>query len=129
MFEVVANKLSAEAQAWDKVERAIQVMVLTDDRWACRAILALYDLQTPYEQDGNVAVEKNGKGFSKTDADFFGNVAKRLLEKKNISSSQLIHARQRILKYRNQLAHLIVAKQGPQYAKELVERVITLGLL
>lgn len=129
MFEVVTNKLSAEAQAWDKVERAIQTMVLIDDDWACRAVLALFDLQTPYEQDANETNDKNQAGFSKADADFFGNIAKRLLDKKNISSSQLIHVRQRIMKYRNQLAHLVIGKRGPEYATALVEKVITLGIL
>lgn len=129
MFDVVTNKLSAEAQAWDKVERAIQTMVLIDDDWACRAVLALYDLQTPYEQDTNETNDRNQAGFSKADADFFCNIAKRLLEKKNISSSQLIHVRQRIMKYRNQLAHIVIGKKGPEYATALVEKVITLGIL
>ena len=129
MYEVVTTKNSEEAQAWDAVERSLQVMILSDDRWACGAILALFELQTPDEQKVNETAENNGVGFSKTDADFFSNIAKRLIEKKNITSSQLMTARQRLLKYRNQLAHLVIAKKGPAYAKALAEKVVTLGIL
>jgi len=128
MFQVISDKKGLTKQKWTQLERAIQIMVLANDEWACRAALALFELQTPEEQAEEKTVDLNYKGLSSTDAEFFSGIAKRLLDKKNISYSQLESVRQRTLKYRGQLAKLVVKIRGQEYARRLVKTLVGGGM-
>lgn len=87
--------------AWDAT--LIREMLLFDDHWLERGILAIYKQQTTTEQQVNETIELNGVGFNGCDAEFMSSLAKWLLSGRHLSARQRDVARKRMVKYSGQL--------------------------
>jgi len=82
------------------------------DKWAVKAIIAIYNLQTESEKRSRSANRLNGVGFSKADADFLSSLAQSALTSINeygspvaraLTDSQLKHGRESVKSYSRQL--------------------------
>ena len=84
----------------------------TNDMWVIKGLLALYTRQTQVEQRTEKTHDKNWRGFSATDAPRLTSYAKFYQNRGFLSSKQLYVARQRIMKYAQQLANIANEKAG-----------------
>lgn len=82
---------------------AIRSKVSTDQRWAERAILALYRRQTQSEQAARITNELNHIGFNGIDAEILSSFAEQLLRGRTLSHKQLAIAYRKLPKYAKQL--------------------------
>ena len=87
----------------------IRQMVTTNDQWATRAIIALYQCQTDDEQMAEVTKHTNGVGFSGVDAGFLSSLAKQA-QARPLSEKQLAAAKKLLGKYAGQLLKIAEAK-------------------
>jgi len=105
----------SEARVWTADE--IREMIRTDDRWACRALLAIYDKQTIEEQQSDETLRHNGEGFTGADAPFLTRLAKFYRERGFLTTKQMQCLRfsrsgkDRLGKYSKQLARIAKAKE------------------
>ena len=87
----------------DDIKRLLQ----ENDKAVERAIIRLYDFQTPTEQEIRETREKNNVGFNGVDAELLTGFAKFMLERKrHLTPKQMTYARKKILKYAGQLAKI-----------------------
>lgn len=89
----------------------IRKMVSEDNRWAARAILALYKFQTEDEQSAGETVHENEMGFNGIDAPILSSFAQQLLNGHYLSPKQLTIAKKRLGKYAGQLLSIALAKK------------------
>lgn len=87
----------------------IKLKLLTNDKWLYRGILAIYELQTPTEQDAQDTIENNGVGFNGVDARQLSGFAEDLKKYGDLFDWKKTLARKKMLKYAGQLAK--IAKQ------------------
>lgn len=83
-------------------------MIATDDAWCCRALVRIYERQTPEEQLIYHVKELNGCGFNKMDANVMTAFAKRILENKTLSQRQMDLLHKRLPKYSEQLYNIAI---------------------
>ena len=83
----------------------------TNDAWALRALVRLYDFQTREEQRTERAVQRNYSGFNKPDSRILSSFAKQYLRKGWLSEKQLWVLKQRIPKYWKQIVEISNWKQ------------------
>ena len=87
-------------------------MILKDDKWLSRAILAIYARQTPVEQDSAETLIYNKQGFSGVHAEFGTSLAKWLLEGRALTPKQAQAARRIMVHYTGQLVQVAEEKQN-----------------
>jgi hypothetical protein len=87
---------------WAKIQQ--------DDKWAQRAILALYDHQTEDERMVGETHHNNRVGFNAFDAEFMTSLAIQLERYGSLSPKQLAAARKVLKKYCGQLVRIANAR-------------------
>lgn len=80
----------------------------TDDKWAVRGLVAVYNRQTSYEQRAGTVQEDNGVGFTGADAEFLTSLARQTCDR-GLSEKQMACLKRRMPKYAGQL--LKIAKK------------------
>lgn len=88
----------------------IKTKVASDPKWATRAILALFELQTAQEQDYQQTVERNGQGFNGIDAEILSSFANQVKRGRTLSQKQLAIAYKKLPKYSKQLFTLATSR-------------------
>jgi hypothetical protein len=96
--------MTVAEKKWTKDQ--IKYMLLNNNKWLCRGILALYDLQTALEKNRQHTNEINGVGFNQPDAPFLSEVARLLIAGKTLTQGQLNYARKKMIKYSGQLCRI-----------------------
>lgn len=106
------SNLTAELE--DMWRTRITYKVKIDDRWARRALMALYRNQTDDERSAERTVYRNGVGFNGVDAGILTSLAKQLEERGTLSSKQMAILHKALPKYSGQLARIAtsVATRG-----------------
>lgn len=100
-----------ETKVWDK--ESIQDLLRRSDVAVKRAILALYALQTEDEKINKDAKVRNGVGFTKHDAPFLSDIARKLpLYNMSMTPRQMARARPMVMKYWRQLAAIANEKEA-----------------
>jgi len=75
----------------------------TNDRWAIRGLIVIYQHQTTEEKSSHQTVENNGVGFNGFDADFASSLAEQYKQKGYLSPNQLTRLHRIMPKYAGQL--------------------------
>lgn len=86
---------------WNK--QLIQQLIVQNDRAVVRALLVLYDAQTPAEQADSKTVEHNGAGFTGADAEVLTSLVSFYTRAGFLTPKQVALARSRVPKYWRQL--------------------------
>ena len=86
-------------------------LIKNNNQAVLRAIIVLYDRQTPEEKAKGEAIEDNFIGFSGYDSKYLGDLAKQLLKEKRIKRDDFWRARYRLRKYAGQLAEIANEKE------------------
>ena len=89
----------------------IREMVGTDQRWAVRALVRIYNNQTEDEQAAEMTNHHNGIGFTGADAEILSSFAKQVLKGRQLSAKQMA----------------ILFRKMPRYARQLMEAADTKG--
>ena len=89
------------------------------DRAVEKAVLAIYQRQTAFEQSQYAAIQCNGVGFNAADAAVLTAYAKYLSTFGHLNPAHLADARTRIKKYSGQLLQIALAKQAAHDLAEL----------
>lgn len=95
-------------------KESIRELLLSNDRAVERAIVALYKRQTASEQYTKSTHKDNGVGFSAADARVLSSYAQEILGGYRLQAVNLYDARQRVLKYTQQLFSIAMEKQLQQ---------------
>ena len=82
----------------------IRERVGTDQRWAIKGLLRIFEYQTANEQATESTNEENGVGFTGVDAEILSSFAKQINKGRNMSPKQMA----------------IIYKKMPKYAKQLM---------
>lgn len=81
----------------------IKNMVSTNQDWAIRALLRIFNNQTEDEQCIGHTKENNGIGFSGADSDILTSFAKQVLSGRQLSQKQMSIVYKRMPRYSRQL--------------------------
>ncbi len=95
-----------EIKSAKSMKSAVEMMrsnLLENDRWAVRALSAIYRNQTADEQANDETSEDNGIGFSGFDAPILSSFAKQVEDNRTLSSRQMEVLKKKIGKYSKQL--------------------------
>lgn len=90
-------------------KESLRDKITTDDKWATRALLALYARQTADEQQGAHTNTHNAMGFNKFDAEFMTSLVAFYKQTGFLTPGQLAALKKKLGKYAGQL--LKVAQQ------------------
>jgi hypothetical protein len=93
--KVKAEKQWTREFIWNRIQ--------TSDKWMVHGLLAIYDLQTPEEQNKYVTIEDNHVGFTGVDAPFMTGMAKWWNDKHFFTDKQKVAIRKTLEKYCGQL--------------------------
>lgn len=116
--QITATALTSLAKAAEMIRENIQAGPW---QWPVRAMLAIYDRQTPTEQATQSTSVDNGIGFNGLDAEILSSFAKQVQRWDStpadlrrfpvpLSDKQLTIARKKMAKYAGQLARIARAK-------------------
>ena len=86
----------------DKIQ-FIKNKITTNDAWAVRALMRIYDNQTSEEQNESQTKNDNGIGFCAIDANFLSGVAQFYKKNGFLSAKQKAVLKKKIGKYASQL--------------------------
>ena len=92
----------------EKIKSALKA----NDRQLCRAIIAIYDLQTQDEKRWSDTCESNGVGFNSADAEILSSFALFYTKTGFLTSAQIKLARKKMSKYAGQLSELVYKKRA-----------------
>jgi len=81
----------------------IKTLIMTNQRWVERAILAIFRKQTEREQSTEDTIDRNGVGFTAYDARKLSYYAKWILSGRHLSGKFLQDAFKKTGKYAGQL--------------------------
>lgn len=96
----------------------MRAKVTSDDRWAVRGLLTIYDKQTEAEKAVGTTKEDNGVGFSGVDAEFLTSLAEQYQGRNYLSPKQMAAVKKNIARYAGQLVRFSdPAKLLPQVEK------------
>lgn len=90
-------------------EAYLKDLLKTNDKALLRAIVLVYDNQTPEEKDKGESIEDNCIGFSKIDAKEMGDIARKIKANKALTKGELAKSRNKMQKYWKQL--MIISKK------------------
>ena len=102
-FRPTKKQLADAAERGIPTPAEIKAKISSDDRWATRALLSIYENQTSEEQSSQSTIEDNGIGFNGTDAEFLSSIAQGVLRYGQPTPRQMPHVRKKMPKYANQL--------------------------
>lgn len=83
-----------------------QDLLLHNDVAVVRALMLLYSFQSDREKSQARTIDANGKGFDSVDAPILTRLAKKVEAGEMLSADQIELARQRILKYHEQITNV-----------------------
>ena len=86
----------------DMIEQLRQRLA-SNDRWALRALMRIYQNQTADEQCQETTIERNGIGFTGPDAEILTSFARQYQRRGCLSERQMIILRRRIPAYARQI--------------------------
>lgn len=98
-------------------EAYLKDLLKTNDKALLRAIVLVYDNQTPEEKDKGESIENNCIGFSKIDAKEMGDIARKIKANKALTKEELAKARNKMLKYWKQL--MIISKKQAEVEEDI----------
>ena len=98
-------------------EAYLKDLLKTNDKALLRAIMLIYNNQTPEEKDKGESIEDNCIGFSKIDAKEMGDIARKIKANKALTKEELAKSRNKMQKYWKQL--MIISKE--QAEAKLIE--------
>ena len=75
----------------------------SNDRWALRALMRIYQNQTADEQCREATIERNGIGFTGPDAEILTSFARQYQRRGRLTEKQMIILRRRIPAYARQI--------------------------
>ena len=78
----------------------------TNDKWAVRALIRIYEFQTSDEKNTNTTNESNNVGFTGFDAELLSSFAKQYIACKHLSIRQMDIVKERIPKYWRQIINI-----------------------
>lgn len=90
----------------------------TNEAWALRAMVRVYECQTSNEQCTDSTNELNGVGFSGADAEFLSSLTKQYKTRGSLSPKQMTFVHKKMPRYWGQVSVFI----GDDKVKELVEK-------
>lgn len=96
-------------------EAYLKDLLKTNDKALLRAIVLIYDNQTPEEKDKGESIENNCIGFSKIDAKEMGDIARKIKANKVLTKGELAKSRNKMQKYWKQL--MIISKKRAEAKK------------
>lgn len=94
-------------------QEEIRKLVGTDDLWAVRALLAIYERQTEDEKTNHMTKHENHVGFSGIDAEILTSIAEQA-KRHGLSAKQLALVKKRMPKYSRQLYEIAQSKAAPK---------------
>ena len=100
-------------------EAYLKDLLKTNNKALLKAIVLVYDNQTPEEKDKGESIEDNCIGFSKIDAKEMGDIARKIKANKALTKGELAKSRNKMQKYWKQL--MIISKKQAE-AKKLQEQ-------
>jgi hypothetical protein len=95
-------------------ESSIKTLLETNPKAVERAIVAIYERQTPDEKATHETSKTNGVGFSKFDAEFLSSLAEWIKRGRTLTPRQLAIGRNKIKRYHRQLVELANEKAQSQ---------------
>lgn len=78
----------------------------TDNKWAVRGLIAIYNNQTNDEKSNSATLHDNGIGFNGVDSTFLSSLSEQYIERNSLSEKQLEVVRKMIPKYHRQLIEI-----------------------
>ena len=84
----------------------IKEKLKSDDNWAKKALLRIYENQTAAEQESGETVENNGIGFTGVDANILTSFAEGLKKYGNLTVKQMAYLHKAIVKYAGQIYNI-----------------------
>jgi hypothetical protein len=105
--------MQSTEQAWDRTR--VEAILANNKALQMRALVALYEAQTPTEQAWNSTVVANGAGFNKNDAEILSSFAEQLTKRGFLTGKQMILLRKKLPKYWRQIIPLI----SPEVEKQM----------
>lgn len=84
----------------------IKEKVGTNQQWAIKALLRIFEFQTANEQASETTNEDNGVGFTGCDAEILSSFAKQLNKGRNMSPKQMAIIYKKMPKYARQLMNI-----------------------
>lgn len=100
-------------------ELYLKDLVKSNDTALLRAIVCIYDRQTPDEKNAGETIDENGIGFSKVDAYEMGKIARKIKNGESLTRGELAKSRNKMPKYWKQL--MIISKQSLEERKQAQE--------
>lgn len=94
--------------------------IASDDRWAIRAMLRIYQFQTADEQQSGHTRLLNGMGFNGRDAEIMTDFVKKLRHYGSLTPRQRAVVRKVMPKYAGQLVRFVESHEASPKAVELV---------
>lgn len=86
-----------------KIIEYLRHMLQTNDNYAKRALVIVYNNQTSNEKSSLATLNMNGVGFTKADGHKLAGIAKFYISKNYLSDKQLSYVKKRIYKYWKQI--------------------------
>ena len=85
---------------------ALKERLVSDDRWALRALLLVYRNQTDDEQHAQATLEHNGIGFSGPDAEILSSFAQQYQRRGTLSPRQMHVLKRKMPSYAGQVLRM-----------------------
>lgn len=86
-------------------------MLASNDKWAVRGLLRIYQYQTAHEKSIEQTTDHNGVGFTGADSNILSSFAKQYSSRGFLSEKQMFILKKRITKYAGQLYNISMKKQ------------------
>ncbi|MBQ0112178.1 MAG: hypothetical protein KBT03_03520 [Bacteroidales bacterium] len=102
-------------------EQYLKDLVKSNDTALLRAIVLIYDNQTPEEKQNEESVTDNNIGFTKWDAKEMSEIAKKIKAGEQLTAGEMAKSRNKMQKYWKQLMHISKKQQAEKEAQELAE--------
>lgn len=87
-------------------KKIVREMLLTNNEWLVRGMMALYNRQTSDEVASEDTKHQNARGFNSSDAMILTSFSKQWLARNWLSDNQLAIMRRKMVKYAGQLARI-----------------------
>jgi hypothetical protein len=90
-----------------RIKVYVQTKLATDGVWATKALVRIFnENQTSDEQNSEVTIHNNSRGFNGTDANFLSSLAKQFISKGYLSEKQMLYVHKKIKKYWKQVVDM-----------------------
>lgn len=84
----------------------VKEKLATDQRWALKALLEIFNFQTLDEQKSKDTIDHNGVGFTGTDGRILSSLAQQFKKKRRLSEKQMDIVYQKMPKYWGQIVKI-----------------------